>query len=852
MADTKIRITSNPYTRLLKFDRWDEGWQAIDSSNAPTSGLIKADVLNGFLPFKAKQIVDLIFKEYGGNTTIVFEGPGDEYEDLRSIVAEPYYGGKLKLIYGENDLANASTVLPKIVEVFTKVETLIDGVIDEKETVDSDIAKFVDVSKDQVPLCVIGNYSAGKSTFINALIGYEILPSGAEAVTAKVFKIKPSAGTVATISFEEDDGRHELMYGSEGLLLDESTGSEAFLASLSAYLEEYCDERTLSAQVNRSIQFINELPNASGDIDVVIPDLVEIDVPFNPCDPWMGDYNFVIFDTPGSNSATDVDHVRVLKDAMVGLSDGLIVYLAKADTLNTKDNDELCDFARSIDAMDDRFTMVVVNFADQGFFPLTGFDSREERRKLDQAVCRRLEPQGIFYVSALMGLGAKSGGVFGSEGTAEYYNRMIGKFSDRDAADYTELYRCNIMPEHKKRLSISDSAACGNRLLANCGLYCIEREIELFARRYSAYNKCHQAEMLLRRVIEAATIVLQDQKASLESERQERQEALSRDKTDITQAIEACAETEEVEAFDEYDEQVLKRLGCDQWFTTMDRLRSKESGFTEESGREYGLDDAENSERDALRVARDNLTARIRDITKSRNVDHLREALAETRDDVGRYRRSRTRRNATQRDVDKQTANQLLAYVRESFTKSFEVMTSDIELRSKRYWSERAARVRLALYGTATGNTALPEDMRKEIGDVIITFQPLALTTDAETIFVKSELEETLRLLNVVVFESDRLDLRKVRNTYNVRMGMAFDAAVEEVHEGHTQSFLAWLDNLMAAINTNIESYNPVLEEHVESIRIKTEQIRERESKLAELGGHLETVSRLISWRERG
>ena len=202
--------------------------------------------------------------------------------------------------------------------------------------------------------------------------------------------------------------------------------------------------------------------------------------------------------------------------------------------------------------------------------------------------------------------------------------------------------------------------------------------------------------------------------------------------------------------------------------------------------------------------------------------------------------------------MDRQAANQLLAYIRESFTKSFEVMTSDIELRSKRYWSERAAKIRIALYETATGNTALPEDMRKEIGDVIISFQPLALTTDAETIFVKSELEETLRLLNVVVFESDRLDLRKVRNTYNTRMGMAFDTALEEVNEGHAQSFLAWLDNLVAAIYTNTESYNPVLEEHVESIKIKDEQIRERERKLGELGGHLDTVSRLISWRERG
>lgn len=852
MADTKIRITSNPYTRLLRFDRWDEGWQAIDSSNAPTSGLIKADVLNGFLPFKAKQIVDLIFKEYGGNTTIVFEGPGDEYEDLRSVCSEPDYQRKLKLTYGENDLQNASAVLPRIVEVFREVEALIDGVVDDKAAVESDISKFVDVSKDQVPLCVIGNYSAGKSTFINALIGYEVLPSGTEPVTAKVFKVKPITGTAATISFGEGDSRQELTYGPDGILFEESTGNEAFLTALSDYLKEHCRERSLAAQMNYSIQFINGLSRTCDDMGVVIPDLVEIDVPFNPTDPWMGGHNFVIFDTPGSNSATNLDHVRVLKDKMEGLSDGLIIYLAKADTLNTKDNDELCDFVRSIDAMDDRFTMVVVNFADQGSFPLTGFDPTDEQRKLDQAVCRRLEPQGIFYVSALMGLGAKTGGVFSSKGTTDYYNRIISKFIDRGASDYTELYRCNIMPEHKKKQSIRDSAACDNRLLANCGLYCIESEIELFARRYSAYNKCHQAEMLLRRVIDAATDTLSADKKQLENDRAAEEEKLNHDKDAINQSLGSCRREWEAWVPKDYKSQIIDKLSFEHWLITMDKLKSMESGFTQESGEEHDLETAKASDRDARKAVREHFVSQIRDAARSKNVDSLRDAFIVAAEDVDKFRESRTKLISTQREVDRQAANQLLASVRDSFTRSFDVMTSDIEVRSKRFWKERSEEVRESLYDTATGSTALSEEKRREIGDVIIRFQPLSLTTDAEAIFVKSELEETLRLLNVVIFESGRLDLRKVRKTYNARMAMAFKMAINEVDSEHTKSFFAWLDNLMAEINSNIESYNPVLEEHVESIKELSERIGEREEKLSELREHLDTVTRLISWRERG
>ena len=45
-------------------------------------------------------------------------------------------------------------------------------------------------SEGVIPICVFGNYSAGKSTFINALIGREVLPSGGDPVTAKIYKIK--------------------------------------------------------------------------------------------------------------------------------------------------------------------------------------------------------------------------------------------------------------------------------------------------------------------------------------------------------------------------------------------------------------------------------------------------------------------------------------------------------------------------------------------------------------------------------------------------------------------------------------------------------------------------------------
>ena len=51
------------------------------------------------------------------------------------------------------------------------------------------IEEYKEVTRNEVPICIMGNYSVGKSAFINALLGDEILPSKVNASTAKNTKI---------------------------------------------------------------------------------------------------------------------------------------------------------------------------------------------------------------------------------------------------------------------------------------------------------------------------------------------------------------------------------------------------------------------------------------------------------------------------------------------------------------------------------------------------------------------------------------------------------------------------------------------------------------------------------------
>ena len=72
-------------------------------------------------------------------------------------------------------------------ETFEVVHPIIEKIVRDDERVKRDLGKVSGALDDIIPICVFGNYSAGKPTFINALIGGEVLPSGGDPVTAKIY-----------------------------------------------------------------------------------------------------------------------------------------------------------------------------------------------------------------------------------------------------------------------------------------------------------------------------------------------------------------------------------------------------------------------------------------------------------------------------------------------------------------------------------------------------------------------------------------------------------------------------------------------------------------------------------------
>ena len=179
---TKIKIRSNPYNREISYLTMDEAtgqWVDVRETDE-RSRLRETDSERSFLPFKIKEIITIIIKEYyvgREKVQLYFEGTQDEYYEVEAVCESDDVKDKIELIRTNKRGLN-------------KVSQALDDVI---------------------PLCVFGNYSAGKSTFINALIGVELLPSGGDPVTAKIYEIRNSEFfDQAKISFEFHGERIEI------------------------------------------------------------------------------------------------------------------------------------------------------------------------------------------------------------------------------------------------------------------------------------------------------------------------------------------------------------------------------------------------------------------------------------------------------------------------------------------------------------------------------------------------------------------------------------------------------------------------------------------------------------------
>lgn len=852
-----IKIISNPYTREIKFLSYKEQsqqWEDIKEGNV-NSKLREDESGKNFLPFRIKEIIDTIISEYytsGDKIYIQFEGTQDEYTEVENVCREEGIGDKIELSRTQTILENARVIFGSTKESFENVQPIIEKIVKDDINVCKDLNKVSDALKDIIPICVFGNYSAGKSTFINALIGGEVLPSGGDPVTAKVYKIERSKyPDTARVRFSYKDEAFEILFeGTEYRLIKGNTENELVRDVFNAIKESKTSN--MNAFVSIALELINGYEKKDKD-DIVISNVIELEIPFSKNGILGRSYNnFVIFDTPGSNSESNAEHTKVLEEALEGFSNGIPVWISTYETIDSTDNASLCEKILDIKALDKRFTMIILNKADGSDLDDGGFSEKKQQEILEYSSVEKMYASGIYFVSSIMGLGAKNNGVLADKHYRRIYRSQQDMYNDPEDEDYAELYTYNIMPYQIKKYAQKYSAECPNLIYANSGLYCVEQEMENFASKHAAYNKCQMVYMFLKEVIEETDRRIISRTESLKRTREARRRELEKAKAELIDNLSKTAEDSENE-FERVSRSFIKSFvsaNLTYSYKTED-LEKIEKDLLQENREERNFSVREKGYEDSKSQISSNAVKNVKDIFGGDG--KFLDKLGRMKDDLVRdytaLKESIDEKTLAKREIDKETSDELMKIVidryKENIIEAQEILSNSI----KEHWQQNALSLRTTLIGIITGSEALSSTQRDDLSNIIMSYQPLSFNDDADNVFIK---ERFLRgnILGMQLIDDEKLNIRKLASSYNTKISKSTFEMATEMNKSSYGSFRAWKESLSAVIEENITEYNPQLRDMSDMIKEETEKIAELEDDQLKIQQSLTTIEGLMSWRE--
>lgn len=855
---TQIKIISNPYTREISyqtfqtFDGEKGSWVDVEQSDE-RSRLRERDPERFFLPFKIKEILSIIVKEYyvgRGKVQLIFEGTQDEYVEIASVCELDEFKEKVDLIRSNRILKNARFIKEKIKETFETVNPVIKQIMQDDEKVIKGINKVSKALDDVIPLCVFGNYSAGKSTFINALTGVEILPSGSDPVTAKIYEIKKSKHPdQAEITFEFHNERIKLSIEGKELIVSEGNPGLEIVKSIK---EEIANDGTyeLYAIVRIAMEILNNYEKRDREV-TEISNIISLSVPFSQNGVIGTSQNkFVIFDTPGSNSNSNEDHSKVLKEAMTEFSNGIPLWITQYDAHDTKDNAELCDNVLGIDSLDKRFTMIIFNKADDADLPEDGFTEKQVNEILEYRAVEKMYANGIFFVSSIIGLGGKNNGEFVDRFYGKKFRTQSLTFSDPEDIDYLSLYKYNIMPSQVKQNALEYSQKNENLIYSNSGLYCVEKEIETFASKHSAYNKCQMALSFLRNVINKTNKRIEEKTRTRKEIREHFEQKLNEKTLLLKKEIEESARNME-EANKKASETIVKEYVVQNLLYPMDenQLATKDADIRKEIFEQNDYEATEKELKEATDKWLEHGLDNFQGLFKQNFKNATKTLLYDFASDVKNVIQSGTKKNEKGKSLDHLASNKTMKYVINFYQDNIDDAQNKLSTYLDEYWREKERDFKRQLILKVTESDTLTESQREEIAEKIKNYDVNNFKEQANSVFVR---EKFLRgmVLGIHFFEDEKLNTRRLANSYNNQITTNLEKMSIEMNEYCFMQFKNWEKKILNEINEGLDDYNPELRELTKKIRLETDGLIELEQNQMLISYSLETIESLMSWEK--
>ncbi|GIB72375.1 GTPase Era [Vibrio cholerae] len=289
-----IAIKHNPF--LVETEFLINGHSPSESSNITAYGSKR-------LQLWVEQIFDDLQALFNGSNDffIEFTGVESDFNDIKEAANNAIQKGmcvELKF----NPVSPAEERLEKIKALMTRVSEESPKFADYLANSDLKAKQdFEDALNNDFDAYVVATMSSGKSTFINAVLGQDLLPAANEATTA----------TIAHIF--DDKAQGDAFYGerfdSNGNLIEQNEAVD--LAIMKAW---NADSETKTITLNGNIRAIKENNNV----------------------------RLVLTDTPGPNNSQDPEHQRTtLGFIQDSKRNPLIIYVLNATQLGTNDDAQL-------------------------------------------------------------------------------------------------------------------------------------------------------------------------------------------------------------------------------------------------------------------------------------------------------------------------------------------------------------------------------------------------------------------------------------------------------------------------------------------------------------------------------
>ena len=841
----RVKIKSNPYDKKIFFEKFDESgqyWKTISYQENQNSELISDKTSKSFLTFTIKGIIDTIIDEYddGGKLYITFEGTDDEFQEILHLIEDGNYN-TIEIEKGKQFLENARDILPNVIEIFNKTVKI----IPEELSNDSDLVKFKESSSNQIPLVILGNYSSGKSTFINALIGSEILPNSDHPVTAKIFKIKKSLDSATSkIEFKVGDTDVEITVNNQAYEIAKGHKS---IEPLIPFFENKFEKLTNCS--NESIlhillETLNEFDTHS-DL-ATISDLISIEVPFQAGVIGSSSHDYVIFDTPGSNSSSNKNHFEVLKKALRNMSNGLTIFLSEYTSLDTIDNENLYDELHSIKEIDSRFTLIVVNKAD-----IASIDWQQVHHILEQAIPKNLYSEGIFFVSSIMGLGAKTGGLFTNDNYDRNYKKAFGEFSDVTSEYYQRLFHLNIVPEQLKNRLVQKAETSNLPLVyVNSGLFSLEDEIETFSQKYAAYNKCQQTSLYLEKIIEKTNFSIEQLNESTKCELQKLEEELEKNKSELISKIK-LDRAEKDEYYEQQYTVILRSEKPDSYHHSVQKILEEQcESLFNLAKEEFQVEKYRELSHQKSKKALDNFKYNIQSIPKDLSLSNLQTKWKQTINDQQDYSKGNSEYKDQMNKAYKKVSDELIDFVNKSYKTEIKSFQAKLYQSSISFLEESSNQLKVhfaRIIGNAEG---LPLEKREDLRQLIFDYDSIQFEDEA-TVFSQDHFIAGIRVGDFVLFgNKNKLNLDKLSANYTNLIAKETYQLVHKIKLLHFESFKEWTSSLVDVLEANIVEFSPNLQETNIQIINKNLQIEDYETKLSQLKTYSQEMKSLLIWKD--